>query len=75
MSDPAPSSRSASALPSGWGPSAALAGSRGGGVLTSKVLTSSRVSPLFVFLIEAALNQVCGVATPDKRLDKKLDGI
>ena len=63
--------------PPGWGPSAALSAGRGGSEPERTSLL--RGKSFLGFLNEAALNQVCGVATTDsnnnKRLDKKFDGI
>ena len=68
---------SSSYPPPGWGPSAALSAGRGGSDPDSNAFL--RGKSFVGFLNEAALNQVCGVATSDsnnnKRLDKKFDGI
>ena len=84
MSDrPASSLPASAASSSGWGPSSALAVGRGGSVRQSTSVTNTsgilRGKSFVGFLNEAALDQVCGVATANsnnnKRLDKKVDGI
>ena len=83
MSDPDSSLPASASLPSGWGPSEALAVGRGGSALQSTSITNTssilRGKSFIGFLTEEALNQVCGVASSDsnnnKRLNKKLDGI
>ena len=77
---PPPASAASS---SGWGPSSALAVGRGGLARQSPSVTNTsgilRGKSFVGFLNEAALDQVCGVATANsnnnKRLDKKVDGI
>ena len=78
------SDSSARDLAARWGPSPALAVGRGGATTQSDSTKRSTTGVLrgksFVgFVNEAALNQVCGVATSDsnnnKSVDKKLDGI
>ena len=83
MSDPDSSLPSSAAPPSGWGPSAALAVGRGGSARQSTSVTNTsgilRGKSFVGFLNDAALGQVCGVATANcnnnKRLDKQIDGI
>ena len=67
MSAPASSSPASSPSPSDWGPSAALAVGRGGSGHQSTSVTNTsgilRGKSFVGFLNEAALDQVCGVAT------------